>query len=31
TFAELGDEIKNRMSHRARAIAQLREYLLTTR
>ncbi|MGZ4965902.1 MAG: RdgB/HAM1 family non-canonical purine NTP pyrophosphatase [Chthoniobacterales bacterium] len=31
TFAELGDEIKNRMSHRACAIAQLREYLLTTR
>jgi XTP/dITP diphosphohydrolase len=31
TFAELGDKTKNRMSHRARAIAQLREYLLTTR
>lgn len=27
TFAELGDETKNQISHRARAIAQLREYL----
>lgn len=28
TFAELGDETKNRLSHRARAIVQLRKYLL---
>ena len=27
TFAELGDSIKNRISHRARAVAALREYL----
>ncbi|MDQ6940002.1 MAG: RdgB/HAM1 family non-canonical purine NTP pyrophosphatase [Verrucomicrobiota bacterium] len=27
TFAELGEETKNRISHRARAIAQLRDYL----
>lgn len=31
TFAELSDEIKNCISHRARATAQLREYLITTR
>jgi XTP/dITP diphosphohydrolase len=28
SFAELGDELKNRMSHRARALARLRERLL---
>lgn len=28
TFAELSAEVKNRISHRARAITQLREYLL---
>ncbi|HMJ05001.1 MAG TPA: RdgB/HAM1 family non-canonical purine NTP pyrophosphatase [Chthoniobacterales bacterium] len=27
TFAELGDKIKNQVSHRARAIARLREHL----
>lgn len=27
TFAELSDEIKNRISHRARALIKLREYL----
>ena len=27
TFGELGDEVKNRISHRARAVVQLREYL----
>lgn len=27
TFAELGSDIKNRISHRGRAITQLREYL----
>lgn len=27
TFAELGDEVKNRMSHRARALAKLKEWL----
>lgn len=27
TFAELGPDVKNRLSHRARAIAQLRAYL----
>jgi len=26
TFAELGDEIKNRLSHRAKALAQLKDY-----
>jgi XTP/dITP diphosphohydrolase len=30
TFAELDDATKNRISHRARAIAQLREYLTAT-
>lgn len=30
TFAELGPEVKNRISHRARAIEKLREYLLRT-
>ena len=28
TFAELGDAVKNKLSHRARAVAQLREALL---
>lgn len=28
TFSELGDAVKNEISHRARAIAQLRTYLL---
>ncbi|MCA1660480.1 MAG: hypothetical protein LC642_08115 [Verrucomicrobiaceae bacterium] len=28
TFAELGEVVKNKMSHRARAVAQLREDLL---
>lgn len=28
TFAELGIEVKNRVSHRARAVAKLAEYLL---
>jgi len=27
TFAELGDEVKNKISHRARALAQLRNFL----
>ncbi len=27
TFAELGDEVKNAVSHRARAVAQLRRFL----
>ena len=27
TFSELGDAVKNRISHRARAVAQLRGYL----
>lgn len=31
TFAELGATVKNQISHRARAIAQLREYLTTER
>ena len=30
TFAELGSEVKNRISHRAQAVKQLAEYLLTT-
>lgn len=30
TFAELGSEIKNHISHRAKAVKQLVEYLLTT-
>lgn len=30
TFAELGNEVKNRISHRAKAVRQLAEYLLTT-
>ncbi len=29
TFAELGDEIKNKISHRARAVKKLTEYLKT--
>lgn len=28
TFAELGVDVKNRISHRARAVAKLRDYLL---
>jgi XTP/dITP diphosphohydrolase len=31
TFAELGEEEKNKVSHRARAIAQLRDYLARRR
>lgn len=31
TFAELGTEIKNRISHRARAIRKLKEYLVSHR
>jgi XTP/dITP diphosphohydrolase len=31
TFAELGDELKNRISHRANAIAKLRSLLLVER
>lgn len=31
TFAELGDEVKNRISHRAAAIAKLRSYLADER
>lgn len=31
TFAELGKVVKNQISHRARAIAQLRAYLASTR
>ena len=31
TFAELGPEVKNALSHRARAAAQLRDYLLTNK
>ena len=27
TFAELGDEVKNRLSHRAQALQKLQEYL----
>jgi XTP/dITP diphosphohydrolase len=27
SFAELGEEVKNRLSHRARALAKLRDYL----
>ncbi len=27
TFAELGDEVKNRLSHRARALAKLKDFL----
>ena len=30
SFAELGNEIKNKISHRARAVARLDEYLLGT-
>ena len=30
TFAELGNEIKNKISHRARAVASLCEYLSKT-
>ncbi len=30
SFAELGNEIKNKISHRARAVARLAEYLLGT-
>lgn len=30
TFAQLGADVKNRISHRARAISRLREYLLKT-
>ena len=30
TFSELGSEVKNRISHRAQAVKQLAEYLLTT-
>ena len=30
TFAELGSEVKNRISHRAKAVKQLAEYLLMT-
>lgn len=30
TFAELGSEVKNNISHRAKAVRQLAEYLLTT-
>ena len=30
SFAELGSEIKNKISHRARAVARLAEYLLGT-
>lgn len=30
SFAELGNEIKNKISHRARAVARLAEYLLDT-
>ena len=29
TFAELGSEVKNRISHRAKAVKQLAEFLLT--
>ena len=29
TFAELGTDVKNRISHRARAVAKLVEYLKT--
>lgn len=31
TFAELGAEVKNRLSHRARALQKFREYLTTAR
>lgn len=31
TFAELADDVKNRISHRARALMNLREYLLSLR
>jgi len=31
SFAELGEEVKNRISHRARALTKLRERLLTQR
>jgi XTP/dITP diphosphohydrolase len=27
TFAEMGDEVKNRISHRALALAKLRDFL----
>ena len=30
TFAELGSEVKNNISHRAKAVRQLAKYLLTT-
>ena len=30
TFAELGSEVKNNISHRAKAVKQLAEYLLMT-
>ena len=30
TFAELGSEVKNSISHRAKAVKQLAEYLLMT-
>jgi XTP/dITP diphosphohydrolase len=29
TFAELGSEVKNRISHRAKAVEQLADYLFT--
>ena len=30
TFAELGNDIKNKISHRARAVSKLAEYLTQT-
>ena len=27
SFAELGDEVKNKLSHRARALEKLRQYI----
>jgi XTP/dITP diphosphohydrolase len=31
TFAELGDEVKNKISHRARALAKLRRWFAEQR
>jgi XTP/dITP diphosphohydrolase len=30
TFAELSDEVKNRISHRARALLRVRDWLITS-
>jgi XTP/dITP diphosphohydrolase len=30
SFAELGEDVKNRLSHRAKALEQLRQYFAST-